>query len=263
MVGSRVANSRSLGQDLGLGQTVEQGRLAGIGVADQCDHRERDALAGAALQAASALHAFELGLDLDDALADQPAVGLDLRPRPDRRGSRSRRAGARDGSRTAPAAGSADRSGARARPAAGPRGSARVRRRSPGSARCGRAPWCSMLSPDCAAGSGESWALTIDDFGHEKAQHGRDLFDLAAADQRRGHGRDSGAMRLAITFSPIAAVSPMLLRDAPARRGRARPCAIRLDMEHEGGVRTLVRGLGGQAVSATVSASMSWIGPAA
>ena len=49
-----------LGHHLGVGQAVEQGRLAGIGVAHQGDHRERHALARLALQAAGALHPFQL-----------------------------------------------------------------------------------------------------------------------------------------------------------------------------------------------------------
>ena len=67
-----------LRQHLGFGQRVEQGRFAGVGVADQRHDRIRHALARAAMQAARAFHVFELLADLDDALADQAAVGFDL-----------------------------------------------------------------------------------------------------------------------------------------------------------------------------------------
>ena len=46
MVGSSVANSRSSAITDGLGHAVEQRRLAGIGVADQRDHRPRRASGG-------------------------------------------------------------------------------------------------------------------------------------------------------------------------------------------------------------------------
>ena len=67
-----------LGQDVGVGQAVEQGRLAGIGVADQGDGRVRHALARQPLQAARTAHVGQLGLELDDAVDQQPPVGLDL-----------------------------------------------------------------------------------------------------------------------------------------------------------------------------------------
>ncbi len=78
MVGSRVANSRSFASHLRFGQRVEQGGFAGIGVADQRHHRVRHALARLAVQAAGALDLFQFLADLGDALADQAAVGFDL-----------------------------------------------------------------------------------------------------------------------------------------------------------------------------------------
>ena len=67
-----------LGHHLGLGQAVEEGRLAGVGVADQGHCRVRMPLAGRALQGARAAHLLQLGLQLADLVGDQPAVGLDL-----------------------------------------------------------------------------------------------------------------------------------------------------------------------------------------
>ncbi len=79
MVGSSVANSVSSAKYLGPGQRVEQGRLAGIGVADQRHRRVGHALARFAMQAARTAHLLELLADDVDALADDAAVGLDLR----------------------------------------------------------------------------------------------------------------------------------------------------------------------------------------
>ena len=66
------------GGDLGAGHGVEQGGFAGVGVADQGDHREGHAAAGGAVQAAGAADLFEFALEADDAVADQAAVGFDL-----------------------------------------------------------------------------------------------------------------------------------------------------------------------------------------
>src|SRR6185295_7059117 len=60
------------------GQPVEKGGFSSVGIADQGNHRPRRALAPAAVQRAGALHLVELALDLGHALANQPAVGLDL-----------------------------------------------------------------------------------------------------------------------------------------------------------------------------------------
>ena len=77
-----------------------------------------------------------------------------------------------------------------------------------------------------------------------------------------GTGRASGAIWLAMTLRPMARGQPN--RFGEPGFGIAIECGLarlRLDMKHEGGARVCVGRLGGQAVSATVSASMSWIGP--
>ncbi len=134
----------------GAGQAVEQRRLAGIGVADQRDDRIRHALAALAMQLAALLDLLQLGLDASDALARSRGGRPRSASRRGRRESRSRRAGAPDASRSAPA-GSSGRSDARVRPAARLPWCARAGRRFPGSGRCGRAPWRSRPSRDCAA----------------------------------------------------------------------------------------------------------------
>ena len=64
--------------DAGTGEAVEQGRLAGVGVADQGHDRVGHALAGLAVQAAGAADAGQLLLDPDDPLGDPAAVELEL-----------------------------------------------------------------------------------------------------------------------------------------------------------------------------------------
>ncbi len=66
------------GQHARAGQAVEQRRLAGVGVADQRHDRIRHAAARLAVQAAGALHVFEVALVADDALVDQAAVDFEL-----------------------------------------------------------------------------------------------------------------------------------------------------------------------------------------
>lgn len=68
-----------LGHDSGVGQPVEQRRLARIGIADQRDDRPGRLLPPLAMQPARALDLFELATQLGHAVADHPAVGLDLR----------------------------------------------------------------------------------------------------------------------------------------------------------------------------------------
>ena len=79
MVGIERGEHLVLGHHAGAGDAVEQGRLAGVGVADDGHHRIRHALAAGAMQLARAHHAGQLAADEFDALLDQPPVGLDLR----------------------------------------------------------------------------------------------------------------------------------------------------------------------------------------
>ena len=67
-----------LGKHGRAGQAVEQGRLAGIGVADDRHDRKRDLLALGAMQVAGAPHGFQLALQLDDLFLEDAPVGLDL-----------------------------------------------------------------------------------------------------------------------------------------------------------------------------------------
>ena len=69
---------RVLGEHRGAGQRVEQGRLAGIGVADQRDRRIGHPLARFPMQGAGLADMLQLLADDVDALAEQPPVGLDL-----------------------------------------------------------------------------------------------------------------------------------------------------------------------------------------
>src|SRR5205807_2564649 len=61
-----------------LGQAVEQGGLAGIGIADERYNRIGHPLSAGAVQLARALDSFELRLDPGDPLLDKPPVGFDL-----------------------------------------------------------------------------------------------------------------------------------------------------------------------------------------
>ena len=67
-----------LGDDVRMGETVEQRRLAGVGVAHQRHRRIRHSLAGRALQCPRPTYFLELVLQLADLLGDQPTVCLDL-----------------------------------------------------------------------------------------------------------------------------------------------------------------------------------------
>ena len=77
-LGSSVANMRRRLEHAGLGEGVEEGALAGVGVADQGDDGHGDGLAALALLAADAPDGFELLLDVVDAQIDLAAVGLEL-----------------------------------------------------------------------------------------------------------------------------------------------------------------------------------------
>jgi len=125
---------------------------------------------------------------------------------PGRPGTRSRRAGVRDGSSCAPA-GSADTSDAPARPATALPACAPARRRFRVSARCGRAPSRSTPFRDCAAARAER---SIDDnhFRFERARFRGDFFDLALADQARGTRLGQRHDVLGENGKPIAEVSP-------------------------------------------------------
>ncbi len=78
MVGSRVANTWSRASTPAPGQAVEQGRLAGVGVADQGHDRIGHAPARLAMQAAGAPDAGQLLLDPHDPLGDPAPVELEL-----------------------------------------------------------------------------------------------------------------------------------------------------------------------------------------
>jgi hypothetical protein len=78
MVGSSVANEQVLGDDAGTAQAVEQGRFAGVGVAHQRDRRQAGLLAARTVDRAVRRTPSRSRLIWHDALADQPAVDLDL-----------------------------------------------------------------------------------------------------------------------------------------------------------------------------------------
>ena len=62
----------------GLGEGIEEGALAGVGIADEGDHGDRDCLAALPLLMADAADGVELGLDVVDAKVDLAAIGLEL-----------------------------------------------------------------------------------------------------------------------------------------------------------------------------------------
>src|SRR3546814_10863300 len=68
-----------LRHNVGARQAVEQRRFAGVGIADQRDHRPGRALPPAAMQPARSLDLIEYAPQPRHAIADHPAVGFDLR----------------------------------------------------------------------------------------------------------------------------------------------------------------------------------------
>ncbi len=80
LAGGRVERGEQLvvGMDAGLGEGVEQGGLAGIGVADQGQQGPAVTAAAAAQFGAPLPDDLELGLDAGDALFDAPAVEFEL-----------------------------------------------------------------------------------------------------------------------------------------------------------------------------------------
>ena len=57
-----------------MGEAVEQGGLAGVGVADQRDGGVRRALPGGAVQGTGAPNLLQFALQLDDPVGDLAAV---------------------------------------------------------------------------------------------------------------------------------------------------------------------------------------------
>ncbi len=251
------------------GERVEQGRLAGIGVADQRHDRIRHALAGAAVQAAGALHLLQLLADLGEALADQAAVGLDL--------------GFARPAEEAEAAALPLEMGPAAHQPAALIGEMRQFDLQAAFARRGalaedfedqRRAVEHLHLPgalEIALLDRRELGIDDDDFGFEPARLGRDLLDLAAADQgRRRRARQRHDVRgddveadgrrqpdrfvktgLRIAPRPLVGHGAMLMRNMQDK-GRARGCTA------------VLPGLVGvaQAVSsAPLSASCSWIGP--
>ena len=68
----------SLGKNAGSGQPVEQGRLAGIGVADEGHRRIRHILALGPMKPPGSTDLLQLTAQLGHFLVEQATVGLDL-----------------------------------------------------------------------------------------------------------------------------------------------------------------------------------------
>ena len=62
----------------GLGEGIEEGALASVGIADEGDNGDRDCLTALPLLMSDAANGVELGLDLGDAKVDLAAIGLEL-----------------------------------------------------------------------------------------------------------------------------------------------------------------------------------------
>ena len=130
-----------LGEHAGAGDAVEQRRLAGVGVADDGDDRIRHALAARAVQLARAHddRRAPCGWRRCAPRSGAGRVSICASPGPPRKPKPPRwRSKMGPGAHEPALLIGRD---APARPAAGPRGCARAGRRSPGSGRCGRAPW--------------------------------------------------------------------------------------------------------------------------
>ena len=67
-----------LNGNIGPGEAVKQGRLAGIGITDQGDHRIGHTLARRAVQLACPHDALQVAFEAGNAFADLPPVGFDL-----------------------------------------------------------------------------------------------------------------------------------------------------------------------------------------
>ena len=65
-------------RDTGAGERIEQGRFAGVGIPHQGHHGIRHPAPRGAVQFARAPHGLDVALQLDDAIADEPAIRLDL-----------------------------------------------------------------------------------------------------------------------------------------------------------------------------------------
>ena len=140
-----------LDQHAGVGEAVEQGRLAGVGVADDGDRRQPGPGPGLALGPAVLGQLLEVGLELGDPPQQAPAVDLELGlaaadPGADAAGLLA------EALALAPQPGQAVAEHGPARPGPCPPGCGRAGRRCRGSRRCGRWPCGRGSSPGCGSG---------------------------------------------------------------------------------------------------------------
>ena len=78
VVGIERGEELVLGHHRRSGQRVEQGALAGVGVADEGDDRNRHVPSAVAVVLAMGMDLGQLALDLDDPFAELAAVALEL-----------------------------------------------------------------------------------------------------------------------------------------------------------------------------------------
>ena len=78
-MGSRVANRRASARTVGLGEPVEEGGFAGVGVARQRQRGQRNRAAAPPVEGAAGAHALQFEFDLLDPTGDAAAVGFQLR----------------------------------------------------------------------------------------------------------------------------------------------------------------------------------------